>query len=80
MSRMGFDHFISELEGRLSAKACILTDPSSKDFQIALQRWSDVEVQIPGAIVQVAEELDAVTTASACPPQSSYDADNILAR
>ncbi|CAL8576586.1 hypothetical protein XPA_002461 [Xanthoria parietina] len=62
---MALTHFIAELRGALSAEACVLSDPTKEDFQLALLRWSDVDVKIPGAIVQVANESDAVKLASA---------------
>lgn len=62
---MALNEFVSELKGSLSPDACVLTDASSKDFQLALQRWSDVGIMIPGAIVKVASEHDAIVTV--CP-------------
>ena len=61
---MALAQFIFGLRGNLSPEARVLTDTSSKDFQLALLRWSDVNIKVPGAIIQVANELDAVTTAS----------------
>ena len=60
---MALPQFILDLKGKLSPKARILADPSSKDFQLALQRWSDINIEVPGAVIQVANELDAVATA-----------------
>ncbi|KAF6228248.1 hypothetical protein HO133_007978 [Letharia lupina] len=64
---MALSRFIIELRINLSPEARVYTDASSKDFQLALLRWSDVDVKVPGAIIQVANELDAVTTASSTP-------------
>ncbi len=61
---MPLNQFVSELRGNLSPEACVLTDASSKDFQLALLRWSDVGIKVPGAIVKVTSEHDAVMTAS----------------
>lgn len=61
-SGMALGQFIFELRGNLSPEARILTDASKKEFQDALLRWSDIDIQVPGAIIQIAEELDAVTT------------------
>lgn len=61
---MALTHFIFELRRALSTEACVLSDPSNEDFRLALLRWSDVDVKVPGAIVQVSNESDAVTTAS----------------
>ena len=60
---MALPQFILDLKGKLSPKARILADPSSKDFQLALLRWSDINIEVPGAVIQVANELDAVATA-----------------
>ncbi|KAL8920046.1 MAG: hypothetical protein Q9172_004676 [Xanthocarpia lactea] len=59
---MALTDFISELRKALSAETCVLSDPSNEDFRLALLRWSDVDVKIPGAIVQVSNESDAVKT------------------
>lgn len=59
---MAGSEFISELRSKLSTEACVITDASKKEFQLALLRWSDVDVKIPGAIVQVSNELDAALT------------------
>lgn len=59
---MALTEFLSELKQSLSAEARVITDASQKDFQLALLRWSDVDVKIPAAIVQVANESDAVQT------------------
>ena len=61
---MPLNQFVSELRGNLSPEACIFTDASSKDFQLALRRWSDVGIKVPGAIVKVTSEHDAVMTVS----------------
>lgn len=59
---MAVSEFVSELRNKLSAKARVITDASQKEFQLALLRWSDVNVTIPGAIVQVSNEFDAAIT------------------
>ena len=64
---MALPRLVLDLKGKLSSKARILVDPSSKEFQVALRRWSDINIELPGAIIQVANELDAVTTASTTP-------------
>ena len=64
---MALGHAVSELRGNLSPEARVLTDSSSKEFQLALLRWSDIDIKVPGAIIQVANEVDAVTTASPTP-------------
>ena len=59
---MAFNEFVSELRQTLSTQSRIITDVANKEFQLALLRWSDVDVKVPGAIVQVASESDAVVT------------------
>jgi len=46
------------LQSSLSKDAEILLDPSSKAFQISMSRWTDVNKQIPSAILQPAYEVD----------------------
>ena len=43
---MALNEFVSELKGSHSPDACFLTDASSKDLQLALQRCSDVGIMI----------------------------------
>ena len=50
--------------GILSFQAHILKIRSSQEFQLALLRVSDINVEAPGAVIQVANELDGITTAS----------------
>ena len=64
---MALNQLVVPLRGNLSPGARILTDVSSEDFQLALLRWSDLNIKVPGAIIQVANEFDAVTTASSMP-------------
>ena len=59
---MAFPNFISTLRGNLSPQAQILTNPSHIDFQHSLQRWSNIDLQVPGAIVKPASEADAAET------------------
>lgn len=61
---MALSQFVQELKETLSSKTSILTDASSKEFQLALLRWSDVGITVPGAIIKVASEHEVVTTAS----------------
>ena len=56
--------FISRLSILLSHDAKILTDPSKDEFKELLRRWSDINKQIPGAIVLVATEQDVTNTVS----------------
>ncbi|KAL0568747.1 hypothetical protein V5O48_013235 [Marasmius crinis-equi] len=54
--------FLSQLGTLLSKDARILTDPNNNEFKELLRRWSDINKQIPGAIVLVATEEDVVNT------------------
>ena len=78
---MALPQFVLDLKGKLSPKARILVDPSSKEFQLALLRWSDINTEVPGAVIQVANELDAVTTAGTIPLRGrTYATDTMTAR
>jgi hypothetical protein len=61
---MAVSELLNTLHGELSANAKILVDPTNDDFKIALQRWSDTDKKVPGAIVMVASEEDIVKTVS----------------
>lgn len=43
---------------KLSPGAKILSDPTSQDFKQAIERWTELGLQIPGAIVMVETEGD----------------------
>lgn len=59
---MTFSNFLTAIKSEVSPNAKILFDPSNEEFKAALQRWSDLNVQAPGAIVLVATEDDIVKT------------------
>jgi hypothetical protein len=61
---MAVSDLLSTLHGELSANAKVLVDPTNDEFKVALQRWSDTDKKIPGAIVMVASEEDIVKTVS----------------
>jgi hypothetical protein len=61
---MSITDLAHELRAQLSPKALILNDRDSDDFKAALVRWSDVDLQIPAAIVKPATEEDIVITVS----------------
>jgi predicted Abi (CAAX) family protease len=61
---MAVSELLNTLHGELSANAKVLVDPTNDEFQVALQRWSDTDKKIPGAIVVVASEEDIVKTVS----------------
>lgn len=54
-----FAHALS-LRAQLSPAAAILTDPNDAAFKSSMLRFSDVDLQIPGAILQPACEEDIV--------------------
>jgi hypothetical protein len=61
---MSIAHLTHELRALLSPKALILDDRDSDDFKAALVRWSDVDLQVPAAIIKPATEGDIVVTVS----------------
>ncbi|KAJ7482374.1 hypothetical protein B0H11DRAFT_2173301 [Mycena galericulata] len=52
--------FLARLRASISPRTKILTDQSSAEFKDSLQRWSDIDLRIPAAIVLVATESDVV--------------------
>ena len=63
-STMSITNLAHELRTVLSPKALILDDRDSDDFKAALVRWSDVDLQVPAAIIKPATEDDIVVTVS----------------
>lgn len=61
---MTISAFLTEISGRLTTSATLYRDPSDPKFRDANQRWSEIGVKTPGAILQVAVEDDAVTAVS----------------
>jgi hypothetical protein len=61
-STMSITNLTHELRALLSPKALILDDRDSDDFKSALVRWSDVDLQVPTAIIKPAAEDDIVVT------------------
>ena len=49
---------VLEVKGSLSAGSTILTDKESSEFQEYAKRWSDIDRQIPAAIVLPKTEAD----------------------
>lgn len=64
---MALGQILFELRGNLSPEAHVYTNASSEELQLALLRWSDTDIKVPGAIIQVTNELDAAATASSMP-------------
>lgn len=59
---MAISKFVESLAAKLSPGASILSDPSSDDFKAAHERWTELDLKTPGAIVLVATEEDVVHT------------------
>lgn len=64
---MPLSKFLSSLKPRLSSGAEVLVDSSDNNFKTVLERWSNEGVEVPGAILRPATELDAVTIVSKMP-------------
>ncbi|PQE15890.1 FAD binding domain containing protein [Rutstroemia sp. NJR-2017a BVV2] len=62
--RMTLSNLLSGLEQKLSPGAEILIDPSSAKFKAVLQRWSDIDVKVPGAILRPTTKSDTVNIVS----------------
>lgn len=62
---MAASRLISTLKnGALSANAKVLTDPKSSEFEKSMERWTDLDKQMPYAIVMPATEDDIVKSVS----------------
>lgn len=57
-------NFATLLNNKLFQDSNIFTDPDSSEFKEILQRWSDIDLKVPAAIVQPVKEQDAVTAVS----------------
>ena len=44
------------LRAKLFGSAKVLADPSREEFKAALERWTDLDLKVPGAIVLVTTE------------------------
>jgi hypothetical protein len=62
MRNMTILDFLTIIKAELSPGAKVLSDSRTEEFASAHQRWSDLNVQIPGAIVLVVTEDDIVNT------------------
>lgn len=60
---MKLGDIVQVLQDKLSANSKILVDQQTPDFKTSLERWSNLALQIPGAIVKPANEADLVLTA-----------------
>jgi hypothetical protein len=64
---MSLSTFLSSLKPGLSSGAEVLMDSSDGTFKTVLERWSNEGVEVPGAILRPATELDAITIVSKMP-------------
>jgi hypothetical protein len=61
---MAISKLVESLTAKLTAAGSILTDPASNEFKAALERWTELDLETPGAIVLVSSEEDIVQTVS----------------
>ena len=61
---MAVSQFLDAVKTQLSSNAQLLVESSSKDFQQALERWTNLGLKTPHAIVVVATEDDILNTVS----------------
>lgn len=61
---MNLRGFVEGLSGQISKESKILTDPQDADFQASLERWSNFDLKVPGAIIKPINETDLVLTVS----------------
>jgi hypothetical protein len=61
---MAISKLVESLTAKLSPAAAVLTDPASDEFKAALERWTELDLETPGAIVLVSSEDDIVQTVS----------------
>ncbi|RYP23001.1 hypothetical protein DL767_008926 [Monosporascus sp. MG133] len=59
---MASDSFLRSLSKKLSPSSIILKDQDSPEFKTSLERWSNLDVSVPFAIVQPSSEQDVVST------------------
>lgn len=58
--KMKLESFTASLRGALSEGSKILTDKNDQEFKTSLERWSDLDLQVPAAIVKPISEADTV--------------------
>lgn len=61
---MNLKGFVEILHAQISKESKILTDPQDAEFRTSLERWSDFDLKVPGAIVKPVSEADIVLTVS----------------
>lgn len=64
-----FNEFLSLLRNGFSKDSSVLT-PGEDGFDELLRRWSDLDVKVPGAIVEPTTEEDFVLAASLTLPRA----------
>jgi hypothetical protein len=57
---MTISKFVESLSAELSPGASVLTDSASDEFKAAHERWTELELKTPGAIVLASTEEDIV--------------------
>jgi hypothetical protein len=61
---MAISSLVQSLTAKLSPTSTVLTDPASTEFKAALERWTELDLKTPGAIVVVSSEEDIIQTVS----------------
>ena len=69
---MKLGEFITVLHDKLSPDSKILTDQQDNDFKTSLERWSNIDLQVPGAIIKPANEADVILTVGLILPRSMF--------
>lgn len=59
---MALQDFIDLLRSKVSKESRIVTDQQDAEFKASLERWSNLDLKVPGAIVRPANETDAILT------------------
>ncbi|KAJ7655416.1 hypothetical protein B0H17DRAFT_868521, partial [Mycena rosella] len=54
--------FLSHFKSAMSPQSSTLTDSTHHEFKELLRRWSDIDLNVPGTIVQPATEEDVIAT------------------
>ena len=59
---MTLQDLIDSLHGKVSKESRIVTDQQDAEFKASLERWSNLDLKVPGAIIRPANEKDAILT------------------
>ena len=57
---MKLTDFVELVHAKVSRTPSILTDPNDESFKVSLKRWSDIDLEVPGAISKPINEADIV--------------------